>query len=382
MSIDQSLCPEYDDVENKGYIVMLLKYVSWFATNEIPTRGNDETAESSSWGNWLSFIKLQLDTNKEFLELHKQVTKKRMTDYTSKTSLNGFLQAIASCVRKEIYKEIEQVGVFSLLIDESKDTAKREELAIAVRYYFKNSVSERLIELNKLEEFDAPAITEKTSRPIKMVMQETGAVPISLGADGASAMGGEYAGVGKLLRYQDYLWLLFIHCSAHRLNLIVNDVIKNSKLAVDVIATITKLYTLLNHPKIRLRYEETYKLVYPKKQVQFLVQQHDIRWACKFEATDFVAEHPNIILSTLSHVSNTAGSKHAEEAAGFYHKLISGKFIVALVTARAYLAELNFLSKEIQAVDINWTDVEHCIRSTKAGIEEITTEKQKDVLIR
>ena len=140
MSIDQSLCPEYDDVENKGYIVMLLNYVSWFATNEIPTRGNDETAESSSWGNWLSFIKLQLDTNKEFLELHKQVTKKRMTDYTSKTSLNGFLQAIASCVCKEIYKEIEQVGVFSLLIDESKDTAKRQELAIAVRYYFKNGV--------------------------------------------------------------------------------------------------------------------------------------------------------------------------------------------------------------------------------------------------
>ena len=115
-------------------------------------------------------------------------------------------------------------------------------------------------------------------------------------------------------------------------------------------------------------------LFIPKKQAQFLVQQHDIRWACKFEAIALVAEHLNTILSTLSHVSNTSGSKHAEEAAGFYHKLISGKFIVALVTARAYLAE-NFLSKELQAVDINWTDVEHCIRSTKAGIEEITTEK-------
>ena len=50
VGIDQSLCPEYDDVanENKSYIVMLLKYVLWFATKEIPTRGNDGTAESSS----------------------------------------------------------------------------------------------------------------------------------------------------------------------------------------------------------------------------------------------------------------------------------------------------------------------------------------------
>ena len=179
MSIDQSLCPEYDDVakQNKSYIVMLLKYVIWFATNEIPSRGNDETVESMSRGNWLSFVKLQLDTNNEFRELHKLITKKRMTDYTSKTSFNGFLLAIASCVRKEIYSQIEEVGVFSILIDESKYTGKREELALAVRYYYQNSVSERLIEVNKLVEFDAPAITEKTSKTIKKVMQETGAVP-------------------------------------------------------------------------------------------------------------------------------------------------------------------------------------------------------------
>ena len=114
MGIDQSLCPEYDDVanENKSYIVMLLKYVLWFATKEIPTRGNDETVDSSSRGNWLSFIKLQLETNQEFLELHKQVTKKRMTDYTSKTSFNGFLQVIASCVRKEIYKRSSRLECF------------------------------------------------------------------------------------------------------------------------------------------------------------------------------------------------------------------------------------------------------------------------------
>ena len=42
-------------------------------------------------------------------------------------------------------------------------------------------------------------------------MQETGAVPISLGADGASVMSGEYAGVGKVLTSQEYPWLLFIH---------------------------------------------------------------------------------------------------------------------------------------------------------------------------
>ena len=67
-----------------------------------------------------------------------------------------------------------------------------------------------------------------------------GSVVISLGADGASVMSGEYAGVDEILRSQHFLWILYIHCTAHRLNLIVNDLVKDSLLAVDVLATITR----------------------------------------------------------------------------------------------------------------------------------------------
>jgi hypothetical protein len=118
-SIADKLCPNANEIarENKDYLRILFKYVSWFTTNSVATRGHDETEKSEKQGNWLSFIKLQLETNASFQELHEKVTKSRSTDYTSKTSFNGFVTVVANSVRD---------GMCSVLIDESKDKGKKD----------------------------------------------------------------------------------------------------------------------------------------------------------------------------------------------------------------------------------------------------------------
>ena len=72
---------------NRKYLSSLFKYVMWFTTNEIPMRGGDETDESKNPGKWISFIKLQLETNPTFWELHQKIMSNRTAmDYTSKTN--------------------------------------------------------------------------------------------------------------------------------------------------------------------------------------------------------------------------------------------------------------------------------------------------------
>ena len=203
---------------------------------------------------------------------------------------------------------------------------------------------ERFIEIKHLSEFDAQTIAAQTKDLIELVKQHSnGSVVISLGADGASVMSGEYAHVGEILRSQHFLWLLY---TAHRLNWIVNDLVKDSMLAVDVLTTITRLYSFLNIAKIRPLCNKIFQEMYPKMQTRYLTQQFEVRWSCKFEAVDFVAER----------------------------KIMSGKFLVALVTLQLYLAELDHLSKELQAVEINWTEVQYCLTRTKFALKEITDE--------
>ena len=88
--------------------------------------------------------------------------------------------------------------MFSALIGESKDTAKREELALAVRYSAGNVV-ERFVYPRKLEQFDGQAIKECVNERINcIIISSGGSMVICLGADGASVVAGEFSGATEL----------------------------------------------------------------------------------------------------------------------------------------------------------------------------------------
>lgn len=73
---------------------------------------------------------------------------------------------------------------FSVLIDESKDAAKHDEI-----------------------DFGARSIMTFTKEVIDWIIDCTGAVVISLGADRTSEMSGAYSGVAELLRSEHFEWL-------------------------------------------------------------------------------------------------------------------------------------------------------------------------------
>ena len=92
--------------------------------------------------------------------------------------------------------------------------------------------------LRKLDLFDAQAIKECVNELINCIIQSSGgSMVICLGADGASVMAGEFSGFAELFPSDYFHWLLYIHCTANRINLSVSDLIKGSNLALDIFST-------------------------------------------------------------------------------------------------------------------------------------------------
>jgi hypothetical protein len=73
----------------------------------------------------------------------------------------------------------------------------------------------------------------------------------------------------------------------------VNDLIKDSNLAVDIMKTVNSLFSSLNIPKVRVAYKAVHQELFPKSQMKHSVQQIDIRWGCKFEAIDLINQSIN-----------------------------------------------------------------------------------------
>ena len=250
---------------NREYMKMLLQYHQYFCSEEMAYRGHDETTESQNAGKWKEFINLMLRTNPLFKKYHDKMKQRYRTyDYTSKRSSNELVKSMAFEVRRTIKEQIDEAGMYSMLIDECKDNAGHEELAICFRFVNDSEeIEERFYELARLKETDAATIVNTGILPAFERMN-TSASLLAVGADGASVMSGCYEGVAARLARQ-YPWLIYIHCAAHRLNLIVATYLSKVKAAKEVIEAYKALHKVFNVAKHKEIFEESQKEQYPKE---------------------------------------------------------------------------------------------------------------------
>jgi hypothetical protein len=242
------LDPERPSVveNNREYMKTLLEYHRYFCSEDMAYRGHDETDESLNAGKWKEFIKAMLLTNPTFNQLHSRLTQTyKVYDYTSKGSSLELIRAMASEVRHLIEEQIDKTGMYLMLIDECKDNAGHEELSTCFRFVNdEGRIEERYYDLVRLKETDAETIVNEGVLPTSKKLSLSTTL-LALGADGASVMSGCYKGVAaELKRY--YPWLIYVHCAAHCLNLIVVAYFRTVNEACSVINVYKALHIIFN----------------------------------------------------------------------------------------------------------------------------------------
>ena len=191
--------------------------------------------------------------------------------------------------------------MYTILIDDCKDKAGHEELSTCFRYVNDDEeVQERFYQLTRMKETDAQTITREGVLPISKEFDST-AVLLSLGADGASVMSGCNEGVAAQLE-KTYPWLIYIHCAAHRLNLIVVAYFCKVNAASAVIKAYKSLHTIFNVASHREVFESVQREIYPKEQVMAASSLTEVRWACKFEGVNTMVRRYQAILVSLQKI--------------------------------------------------------------------------------
>ena len=264
---------------------------------------------------------------------------------------------------------LEVAGTYSILIDECKDNAGHEELALCFRYVNQDGyIEERFYEMVRLKDTDAESIFQIG---VLNTLENIGLTSslIALGADGASVMSGCNEGVYSKLK-RSFPWLIYIHCTAHRLNLIVLTYLKSISVAKGLFDVYQSLHNVFNVAKNREIFEETQKEVYPNEHMVSAKSLTDTRWSCRFLALDTIYRKLKALLISLQKVSTT-NSSYAEVAAGLYHKILSSKFIISLVFLHEVLGKIQTLILCMQEKNIKWISIVSEIHAIKQQLEMI-----------
>ncbi|CAI0422934.1 unnamed protein product [Linum tenue] len=143
------------------------------------------------------------------------------------------VHAIASEITKEIICDIGD-DVFSILVDEARDTSIKEQMAIVLRYVNEEGyVMERFIGIAHVA--DTKVLTLKMEIESMLVANGLSLSKIrGQGYDGASNMSGEINGLKTLILAENSS-AYYVHCFAHQLQLTLVAVARHHGAVSDLI---------------------------------------------------------------------------------------------------------------------------------------------------
>ena len=285
--------------------------------------------------------------------------------YVNNQKCGEFISHIATVLRQETQSNLTEAQVpFSIICDSSTDRALMENCNIYVRFPNESAPKTMLWEVATLAHSDADGYFAKIKASFgdDETWNKLKKHVIALGADGASVMSGSEGGLyGKIK--QEIPKVIFIHCSAHRLQLALQDAWKKIPYMTTFDSTIRNVYALYHRsPKKTTQLQEIAAIC--EQKVNQFHTIHAVRWvASKHRATKALLTN---LKPTILHLQNMGAENTVDGATarGLLNTVSSYKFISYLHFITDYLDPLEQLSICLQKDTIVAAQLPHIIDSS------------------
>lgn len=229
---------------------------------------------------------------------------------------------MASLVRKQICTSVERAGYFSLLVDETKDLSKDEQMSICIRFIDPDDskIVERFLTFVVAPNLTAEYLSQYIVNTLALFNLNLSSM-VSQGYDGASVMSGCVSGVQSRIR-ELVPHAIYIHC------------VKSIPQASDFFSILQSLYIFMSASKAHALFIQQQAELHPEKQPRELQRLSETRWACRYLSLDSVSSTFDAIILTLQLIGDgrLEGNDKAKaiEAVGLHHHICSFKFLVSL----------------------------------------------------
>ena len=249
-SIKQSLVATSDKEkdDNRKQVKVLLDAIILLARTGQGLRGSSESDDSNNRGNLIELI----DYTKKYLEPDVALKfERRYGHYSSPEIQNECIHLLGKEVRDDVARAVGENDFFAILVDETKDLSRKEQLCIILRYFdaVENQIKERAIGTFHMKLLDSESLTRAIQEQIGLLGLDMNNC-VAQCYDGASVMSGAVSGVQARIR-ELYPQAMYIHCHAHRLNLVIVDSMKFEQDVANFFSVSQSLYDFITNSNTR-----------------------------------------------------------------------------------------------------------------------------------
>ena len=170
---------------------------------------------------------------------------------------------------------------------------------------------------------------------------------------------------------------LYIHCHAHRLNLVIVDVAHEVKCASEFFALVESLYLFLTRHKVHevfVSLQVKYGAV-----VRELGRLSDTRWACRYRNLAVLDERIGIVIEVLHQVQETCDADNVVHARGLLSQVQTVQFVACLKIFYRILSLFHGVSKTMQSSTLNIAQSETLIVSMVSALTDLRENAWSDI---
>ncbi|KAL4097961.1 hypothetical protein QTP88_022642 [Uroleucon formosanum] len=287
------------------------------------------------------------------------------------------------CVLFSKYRGGKGSQLLSIIADETADISGVEQFALCARYYDVNEkkMCESFLKFVPVDDVSGQSLANHIITELKDLNIEIKNLR-GQGYDGAASMSGKLNGVAALIR-KEYPSALYIHCSAHNLNLSVSYAC-NIQGIRNTMGTVEACYNFLNTPK-RQNFFNIHLAELKKKETssnkQKLKRLCPTRWVERYNSIETFNEFFPAIIYCLEEMITWKDIDTSSKANQLLLALQSSEFNVALSVLNHIFQYTQSLCKYLQSKNIDLVVAVNHINLVKNQLscirENATTEFNK-----
>ena len=334
--------------DQERHQLMLLRQLS--SLRMLLCRGLAIRGHNEEDGNLLQLLKLRIE---DCDDLKRWVEEK---DYLSPSILNEQISLMGNTLLWQILKNIHESKYFAVLADEVRDIGNKGQLCLLIRWVDSAlEMHEDFIGLMEVPSTHANVINAALKDALIRC-----SLPLSLcrgqAYDGASNMSGHLNGVAAQISREQPL-ALHVHCLAHSLNLILQDLTRQCPAIRDALDICKTISQLINWS--------------PKQMHRFKIYQHEfamsdagnIRPLCPTRLTvrtgaiNAVLKNYTGLASTMEEVNTNQHDEYGQKAGGVLAQMEKFSTYFGLKLSHTIFSATEQVSICIQAKDTTVEDV-------------------------
>ena len=311
-----------------------------------------------------SLITLQVDNGNVKLQTHRNTCPQNAT-YESYTTIVELLSSISEIIKQNLLASLKSSEYYSLMADESTDSASQEELSVCARWLHENKVVEHFLGIIHAKETNAKAISEYLSGFLS-----THGISYEklrgLGFDGANTMSGHKTGVQKRLKLLAPS-ALYIHCRCHKLQLASINAADEHQEVKRVLGTLLTIWKSFHYSpkKAENLVQIQAELDCPEIKMQ---KPSDTRWLARERAIRAVRRSLAALVDTFENIYDDTGDA---EAHGIAVLLTKYKTVASIYMLSDVMHTVAKLQGNLQSKELDLASVPTMVSNTTKRLKEL-----------